>query len=98
MDQPYIDALVNQALGAYKADGPDGLKIWIDALPLPHQEEFRQYCKKPLEKAMFDHLAQSIGELLAEFQPVEGQAEREVKTQPDPRKKHTRDRRRTKPL
>lgn len=90
MDQVFMDALITQALGAYRAGGAENLKRWLDALPAPHQEEFRKHCAKPLEKAMMDQLSQSIGELLAE--PVFGPPAT------DPRKKHTRDRRRTKPL
>lgn len=111
MDQPYIDALVNQALGAYKAGGDDGLKRWKEALPAPHLEAFEKHCSETLLKAIAGlDLSRGPGEdetavTLASSGTVTGpdpsfdKALRgpQDSTQ-DVRKKHTRDRRRTKPL
>lgn len=98
MDQVYIDALVNQAIGAYKAGGDEGLEQWKKALPAPHLAEFEKYCAEPLRKAI-DEVARR-GQALGPVEPAEELEPGEAKQPPatDPRQRHRRDRRRTKPL
>lgn len=88
MDQVYIDALVNQALGAYRAGGQENLDRWLNALPAPHRKEFEACCKERLQAAIEAMSAEQV----EEAEPTKGPPAT------DPRKKHTRDRRRTKPL
>lgn len=100
MDEVFIKALVQQAIGAYKAGGDEGLKHWMEALPPPHLEAFKRDCDEPLQKA--------IATLQAGWAQQQKAVEAEEETDPrpptpdpllpDPRKKHTRDQRRTKPL
>lgn len=110
MDQPYIDALVNQALGAYKAGGDDGLKRWKEALPAPHLAEFERDCGERLQEAI-EALGPTPDEVDVGLTGKEAKrfidAVLDDDTQPtdipfggaqDVRKKHQRDRRRTKPL
>lgn len=86
MDQVYIDALVQQALGAYKAGGDEGLEHWKKALPAPHRTEFEKYCAEPLREA------------IEALRPVVLPLDKDATQPTDPRKRHRRDRRRTKPL
>lgn len=97
MDQVYIDALITQALGVYKAGGQENLDRWLNALPAPHRTEFETCCKERLQEAI---------EVMLHPEPrlvfIEGLDEDEPPTKgppaTDPRKRHRRDRRRTKPL
>lgn len=93
MDQLYIDALINQALTAYKTGGDEGLKRWLNALPAPHRKEFEAHCAEPLREAIEALSVQQDVRILTDYESSE-----KALKKLDPRKRHRRDRRRTKPL
>lgn len=90
MDEVFIQALITQALAAYTKGGDEALAKWKMNLPLPHREQFERDCGERLKEAI---------EKIGAMGQVPGAGEEETDPiLPDPRKKHNRDQRRTKPL
>lgn len=95
MDEVFIQALITQALAAYNKGGAEALAQWKLHLPAPHREQFERDCGERLQAAIeaIDPVEEESPELHTESDEGKGKTQRT-----DPRKKHTRDQRRTKPL